>query len=70
MDFGKQHLSLKQIKEIDMVDYLSALGHEPVHIRNSDHWYHSPLREESTPSFKINRSLNRWFDFGVRHDVA
>lgn len=49
---------------MNMVNYLSSLGHEPSRIRNNDYWYLSPLREEKTPSFKINRKLNRWYDHG------
>ena len=65
MDFRKQRLSIKEGKEIDMVNYLSSLGYKPVKIRNSDYWYLSPLREEKTASFKINRKLNRWYDHGL-----
>ena len=65
MEFWKQGLSLNEAKEIDMVVYLSRLGYEPLKIRNNDFWYLSPLREEKTPSFKINRHLNRWYDHGL-----
>jgi hypothetical protein len=65
MDFIKQRLSIEEAKEMDMVNYLSSLGHEPLKIRNNDYWYLSPLREEKTPSFKINRKLNRWYDHGL-----
>ena len=65
MEFNKQGLSLSETKEMDMVDYLSGLGYEPLKIRNNDYWYLSPLREEKTPSFKINRHLNRWYDHGL-----
>jgi hypothetical protein len=65
MDFRNQGLSVSEVKEMDMVNYLSALGHEPVKIRNNDYWYLSPLREEKTPSFKVNRKLNRWYDHGL-----
>ena len=65
MEFRKQGLSLREAKEMDMVDYLSRLGHEPFKIRNNDFWYLSPLREEKTPSFKVNRNLNRWYDHGL-----
>src|ERR1700741_4776982 len=57
-------LNCTQAKEIDMVDYLSSLGYEPQKIRNNDYWYISPLRDEKSPSFKVNRKLNAWFDFG------
>lgn len=28
-------------------------------------WYFSPLREEKTASFKVNRAANVWFDHGI-----
>jgi len=65
MDIRNQGLSISEAKEMDMVNYLSALGHEPAKIRNNDYWYLSPLREEKTPSFKVNRKLNRWYDHGL-----
>jgi len=65
MDFRKQKLSIAEAKEMDMVQYLSLLGYEPSKIRNNDYWYRSPLREEKTPSFKVNRKLNRWYDHGL-----
>lgn len=65
MDFRSNRLSITEAKEMDMVNYLSALGHEPSKIRNNDFWYLSPLRDEKTPSFKINRKLNRWYDHGL-----
>ena len=57
-------LSCSQAKEIDLVDYLASLGHYPQRIKNDDHWYYSPFRSEKTPSFKVNRALNLWYDFG------
>jgi len=65
MTFRKQINLCKDAKEIDMVNYLSDLGFEPAKIKNIDYWYLSPLRIERTPSFKINRKLNRWFDHGL-----
>lgn len=66
MDFREhQKLSIREAKEMDMVDYLSRLGYKPAKIRNADYWYLSPLRNEKTPSFKVNRRLNRWYDHGL-----
>jgi hypothetical protein len=59
-----KQLSCEQAKQIDMVDYLSSLNHHPQKVRNQDFWYLSPLRQEKTASFKVNRTLNVWFDFG------
>jgi len=55
----------RQAKQIDLVDYLSSLGYHPQKIRGNDYWYLSPLRQERTASFKVNRKLNRWYDHGT-----
>ncbi|RYF90655.1 MAG: DNA primase, partial [Chitinophagaceae bacterium] len=34
-----------------------------IKISGNHYWYLSPFRDERTPSFKVNRKLNRWFDF-------
>ncbi|MCF2496754.1 toprim domain-containing protein [Dyadobacter chenhuakuii] len=60
-----QPLTLAEIKEMDIVEYLATVGHEPVKVRRTDHWYLSPLRNEKTASFKVNRKLNRWYDHGI-----
>jgi len=57
-------LSCRQARQIDMVDYLAQLGYHPLKIHGADHWYLSPLRQEKTPSFKVNQRLNIWFDHG------
>jgi hypothetical protein len=60
-----EKMNCEQAKQIDLVDYLSSLGHHPQKIRNQDYWYLSPLRDERTASFKINRKLNVWYDHGM-----
>jgi hypothetical protein len=65
MEFSNQRLSLEVVKQTDIVAYLSNLGYEPTKARGNDYWYLSPLREEKTASFKVNRRLNRWYDHGL-----
>jgi hypothetical protein len=65
MNTIKQIISLDEARQIDLVEYLSKLGHTPSKIQNCDYWYLSPLRDEKTPSFKINRKLNCWYDHGI-----
>lgn len=65
MNFSKQRLSIEEARQIDLIDYLSKLGYQAAKIRNHDHWYLSPLRKEKTPSFKVNKKLNRWYDHGL-----
>ncbi|MEO6231657.1 MAG: CHC2 zinc finger domain-containing protein [Ferruginibacter sp.] len=57
--------SFKEAKEIDLVEYLYTLGFKPVKIRGNDYWYLSPLRDEKTPSFKVDRKINCWYDHGL-----
>ncbi len=65
MNFRNNKISLNEARDIDMVQYLTELGYEPSKIRNNDYWYLSPLRNEKTASFKVNRKLNRWYDHGM-----
>ena len=51
--------------KVDLVDYLYASGYTPAKIKGNDYWYISPLRDERTASFKIDRSKNVWFDHGT-----
>ncbi|MEP6628112.1 MAG: CHC2 zinc finger domain-containing protein, partial [Ginsengibacter sp.] len=65
MNIGNKRLSCIQVNQIDLVDYLSSLGYHPSRIKNADHWYLSPLRDEKTASFKVNRNYNVWYDHGI-----
>lgn len=60
-------LSLDDINKLDIVDFLASIGIEPKKVSGHNYWYLSPLpdRTEKTPSFKVNRKLNRWWDFGI-----
>lgn len=58
-------MNCEKANEMDLVNYLKQLGHEPKKVRSKDHWYRSPLREESTASFKVNQKLNVWYDHGT-----
>lgn len=58
-------MTIEQAKSLDMVDYLAKLGFQPQKINEPHYWYFSPLRpDEKTPSFKINRQMNKWKDWG------
>jgi len=60
-----EKFNCKIANQIDLVNYLETLGHEPSKIKNQDYWYLSPLRNENTPSFKVNQKLNLWYDHGL-----
>ncbi len=56
---------IKEIKSIPLASFLSRLGHEPTARKGTRLWYKSPLRQEHTPSFKVETTLNCWYDFGL-----
>lgn len=58
-------MNIAEAKQTDLVEYLASLGYQPAKITRGDYWYHSPLREEKTPSFKVNKKSNVWYDHGT-----
>jgi hypothetical protein len=60
-----EKLTCSGAKQIDLVDYLASLGHQPQKVNNQGYWDLSPLRDEKTPPFKINRKLNVWYDHAI-----
>ena len=58
-------MTIAEAKQLRIVDYLARLGHRPRSIKSDQYWYFSPLRDERTPSFKVNDRLNEWYDFGA-----
>lgn len=56
---------LKEIKNIPLASFLSRLGYEPARRCGDKLWYRSPLRQEHTPSFKVETAFNCWYDFGI-----
>ena len=58
-------INCNEAKRMDIVTYLESLSIKPQTVNGNDYWYLSPLRDEKTPSFKINRKLNVWYDHGI-----
>lgn len=57
-------MDIQHIKQIPITDYLQQQGYTPTRVQGVHYWYYSPLRNESTPSFKVNTERNQWYDFG------
>ena len=57
-------MEIQNIKQISITDYLQQQGYSPARVQGIHFWYCSPLRNESTPSFKVNTERNQWYDFG------
>jgi DNA primase len=58
-------MTIQEAKKIDLVEVMARLGHAPTKIQGASIWYRSPFREEKTASFKVNKDLNAWYDFGT-----
>ena len=58
-------MEIQNIKQISITDYLQQQGYSPARVQGIHFWYCSPLRNENTPSFKVNTDRNQWYDFGT-----
>lgn len=58
-------MKIQHIKQIAITDYLQQQGYAPARVHGIHYWYCSPLRNERTPSFKVNIERNQWYDFGT-----
>ena len=56
---------MNDLKNISIRDFLARRGIQPKYERNGYGMYLSPLREERTPSFKVDYMRNLWYDFGL-----
>ncbi len=59
---------VENAKRVSILGYLASKGfkagrHYPAYVLMS-----SPLRLDRTPSFKVDKKLNHWFDFGTREN--
>ena len=72
--FIKQFLTMKtpseikELKQISIVEYLASKGINPVSKSGQYFMYHSPLREDSKPSFGVNHIKNTFYDLGNPDD--
>jgi hypothetical protein len=67
MDRSNEYFSLSRLREVNLNLFLELEGFEPVARKknDTDWWYLSPLREEKTASFHVDRVNNQWYDFGL-----
>ena len=58
-------MDAKTINKFPIRDYLAARGIRPAKDRGYYGLYHSPLREDRTPSMKVDYDKNLWIDYGA-----
>ncbi len=61
----KRKINITEAKQISIIELLDKNGLFPQKVNGNDYWYLSPFRKEKTPSFKINKILNIWYDHGI-----
>ena len=61
----KERLQCNTAREIPIVEFLKKNGFSPQRENHKEAWYLSPIRDESNPSFKVSKTLNRWYDHGL-----
>lgn len=59
-------MQFEQARQMPLAKILMKLGFETARTSRAGEelWYHSPFRDEKTPSFKVDVRRNIWFDFG------
>ena len=58
-------MTIEEAKQVRIVDFLAQLGQNAKYVKSDQYWYLSPLRDEQSPSFKVNDRVNEWYDFGA-----
>ena len=58
-------MNSSEANQINIADYLLKSGIQPTNTKGRNLWYISPIRDEKTPSFKVDLTKNLWFDFGM-----
>src|ERR1035437_10003310 len=58
-------MNCKLANEMNIAGFLMSKGINPNKTAGNSFWYCSPLRNEETPSFKVDRIKNVWYDFGT-----
>jgi len=58
-------MNCKFANEMNIAGFLMSKGINPDKTVGNSFWYCSPLRREKTPSFKVDRIKNVWYDFGT-----
>ncbi|WP_416996966.1 toprim domain-containing protein [Alistipes dispar] len=58
-------MDAKTINRFPIRDYLAGLGIRPAKDRGYYGMYRSPMREDRTPSMKVDYARNLWIDYGA-----
>ena len=59
---------IKELKQVSIVGYLAGKGINPISKSGNYFMYHSPLRNDPTPSFSVSPTKNTFYDLGNDSD--
>jgi DNA primase len=59
---------IKELKQVSIVGYLAGKSINPISKSGSYFVYHSPLRNDPTPSFSVSPTKNTFYDLGNDSD--
>lgn len=57
-------MNASQAREVLIINYLKNINLNPKRETSQAYFYLSPFRNETKSSFKVDKKLNVWFDFG------
>lgn len=60
----EKRFNCERARTVSIVDTMAKLGHFPVRETEKEAWFLSPFRSEAQASFKVSKTLNRWYDHG------
>ena len=59
---------INDLKQVSIINYLRGKGINPIKKSGSYFMYHSPLRNDHTPSFSVSPTKNTFYDLGNDSD--
>lgn len=60
----EKRITCEKARNVCIVQTLATLGHFPSKQSEKEAWFPSPFRSETQASFKVSKTLNRWYDHG------
>ncbi|MCR9225900.1 MAG: toprim domain-containing protein [Flavobacteriaceae bacterium] len=60
----EKRMTCERARNVCLVETLAKLGHLPSKESEKEAWFPSPFRSETQASFKVSKTLNRWYDHG------
>ena len=59
-------MNCTEANNISIIGYLASQGISPTEVQKNHVWYCSPFRNETRPSFKVNRNLYREMEAAIQ----